>query len=102
MPMMAIYRSMDVGREDYPKIMRGTASDLPDGVVAHFAGFSREGVFCVVDVWESRAQYEPFIPKLKGVLEEVGIPYVEPELYDLEGVIAVDTVQRYALEMAPV
>ncbi len=101
MPLMVIYRSGDVDRATYPKILSGTASELPEGAVAHFGGFGESG-FCVVDIWETRAHFEAFLPKLRGVLQGLNIPWAEPEVYDVDGVIATDTVRLYAAQLAPV
>src|SRR5687768_16938383 len=96
MRVMVIYRSADVDRQKYRRIMEGTASDLPPGAVAHFGGFDDQHGFCVVDVWDSEEQYTAFIPKLRRVLQDLGVPYAEPEVYKVEGVIAADSIRALA------
>lgn len=102
MALMAIYRSGEVDLTAYKAIITGTASDLPLGVLAHFGGFGAGEGFCVVDVWETREHYEDFVPKLRGVLESLDITYVEPELYELEGLIATPAVVPFSVQLAPI
>lgn len=102
MALMVIYRSDEVDLAAYKAIVSETASDLPLGVLAHLGGFGDGGGFCVVDVWESREHYEPFIPKLRGVLQNLGVTYVEPEIYELQGLIATPAVFPYSVELSPI
>jgi hypothetical protein len=98
---MAIYRSEAVDRDTYPKIISQTAGEWPPGAVAHFAGFGPSG-FCVVDVWEDRAHLDAYLPNIRRVVEELGVPWAEPEVYDMAGLVAADTFGRVAAELAPV
>lgn len=102
MPLMVVYRSRDVDRTTYPKIMERTASQLPEGAASHIAGFSEDGAFCVVDVWERRDQFEAFLPTLRKALADLNIPWAEPEVYEMGGAIATPAVERYAAQFAPV
>jgi hypothetical protein len=44
----------------------------PDGIVSHMAGSTPEG-WCVVDVWESQAQFDKFLSsRLKPAFDRVG------------------------------
>jgi hypothetical protein len=38
----------------------GADSDPPQGMIAHTAGFTGQGVFRIADVWESEADWERF------------------------------------------
>ena len=102
MALLVIYRSDEVDQAGYKAIIKETAGDLPLGVLAHFAGFGDGEGFCVVDVWETQEHYEAFIPKLRSVLESRGVSYPEPEVYDLEGLIATPAVVPYSVRLAPV
>ena len=53
-------------------------AEVPDGLLSHVAGPSGGGLQ-VVDVWESREQYDKFIEsKLVPAMGEVGIEMGEP------------------------
>ena len=102
MALLVVYRSDEVDLAGYKDIIKQTAGDLPVGVLAHFAGFGDGKGFCVVDVWEAREYYEEFIPKLQAVLESLGVTYPEPEVYELEGLIATPAVVPFSVQLAPV
>jgi hypothetical protein len=47
-------------------------ADRPDGMIIHTAGFTKEGVFRIFDVWESEEQHARFMSeRLRPVVEEV-------------------------------
>lgn len=53
-----------VGADKYDGIMRNIGLDRPDavwpkGVISHIAGQSADG-WCVVDVWETKADFDAF------------------------------------------
>jgi hypothetical protein len=67
-------------REQYETVGRhlgidllGGVGDWPDGLLSHAAGASDTG-WCVLEVWESRAQQERFLQgRLRAALENAGV-----------------------------
>lgn len=75
-----------VTKEQYEAVMAPDGLDLttptnarasanwPDGIVSHVAG-TTEGGWCVVDVWESQADFDRFFAERLGPnLQRVGLP----------------------------
>jgi hypothetical protein len=55
------------------------SDEWPDGILSHLAGATPSGGWCVVDVWESQAQFDKFFANRLGpALQKVGLP--EPEV----------------------
>jgi hypothetical protein len=59
----------------------------PEGAIVHMAGFSDDGVFRIITVWESREQLEAFErDRLMPILEELGDQAGQPakqEVFEL-------------------
>lgn len=68
----------------YEAVMRdlgltATGGDWPDGIISHAAGATADG-WCVVDVWESQAQFDRFLEnRLKPAFERTG-GLIEPQV----------------------
>ncbi|HZQ26155.1 MAG TPA: hypothetical protein VFA94_00530 [Acidimicrobiales bacterium] len=85
-----------VGEKEYDDVMRvlglsspgatGGTDDWPKGIVSHVAGNTGDG-WCVVDIWESQADFDAFFASRLGpALEKVGTlpqPLITPfEVYN--------------------
>jgi hypothetical protein len=83
-----------VGTDQYEAAMAASGLDLqspgnpnasdkwPDGIVSHVAGATPTG-WCVVDVWESQADFDRFFAdRLGPTLQKVAIP--EPNVTPFE------------------
>jgi hypothetical protein len=51
--------------EQYDEVRRALGDPLGDGQISHVAGATESG-FCVVDVWESRADFDRFVQERLG------------------------------------
>ena len=103
MSIMAIYRSAGVDRAKYDAVVNELASKrtAEPGAVAHFAGFTGPDSICVIDVWETREQFDRFGEKLRPALAKHGIPEQAPEVIELYGLITYPPVDAYKPALAP-
>lgn len=66
-------------------------NDRPDGMIIHTAGFTKDGVFRIFDVWETEEQHARFMSeRLRPVIEEVisaDSPRPQESSYDLHDVV---------------
>jgi hypothetical protein len=77
-----IMRFQDVGSDKYDAIMEelglpfgdaGGTDDWPEGIISHAAGWTPDGGWTVVDVWESQAAFDRFLASSLGpAFEKVG------------------------------
>jgi hypothetical protein len=68
--------------EQYDDVRRGLGTPLGDGQISHVAGATADGV-CVVDVWDSRADFDRFMQgELGAEIGRVGLP--EPQIVEFE------------------
>jgi hypothetical protein len=71
-------------REQYDEVSRRmeNAGDWPpDGMDVHVL-FGEEGDMRVSEIWDSEEQFRPFADRLMAVLDEVGVSYSEPEVFE--------------------
>jgi len=60
--------------DQYDQVRQAIADPLGDGQISHVAGATEDG-FCVVDVWESRADFDRFMQERLGEqLGRAGVP----------------------------
>ena len=52
----------------------------PNGLDMHVL-FGAEGVLRVSEIWDSEEEFWAFASRLMPVLDEVGVPYSEPEVF---------------------
>lgn len=57
-------------------------SQLPEGLLAHVAAATDDGVK-IVDVWESKDNFEAFGAKLMPALQHAQFSSVEPKFYEV-------------------
>ncbi len=76
-------------QEQYDKVMRGlgleknNAENIPDGLSCHFA-YPKNGNWAVVDVWESRRQFDRFLQdRLMPALRDASLPEPQVKEYEL-------------------
>jgi hypothetical protein len=70
-------------REQYDEVsrrMEGAGSWPPEGLDMHVL-FGAEGDLRVSEIWDSEEQFRAFHGLLTRTLEEVGVPYSEPEVF---------------------
>ena len=82
---MAVCLVINVPRatlEQYDQIRRGVGEHLGDGQISHVAGATADGI-CVVDVWQSRADFDRFMQEQLGEqLGRAGVP--QPHIVEFE------------------
>ena len=103
MAVMALFRSGRVDRAQYDAIMREL--DLDDspasGGITHVCAFGDDGVY-VVDVWESRAEFDAFVKdRLAPVFARLKVEVEPPLVLDAAGLRDADAADRYKLQRAP-
>jgi hypothetical protein len=60
--------------DQYDQVRRALGEPLGDGQISHVAGATPDG-FCVVDVWESREDFDRFMREKVGEqLDRAGVP----------------------------
>jgi uncharacterized protein YeaC (DUF1315 family) len=64
-------------------------SNLPDGLVSHYASQTSDGVR-IFDVWRSREAFDEYLPRLAAAVEKVtgDAAQLEPEFGELHNVLA--------------
>lgn len=100
MPIMALFRSPRVDQNLYDAIMQDLDLEHgpPAGALTHACGFDAEGI-CVVDVWESRRDFETFLTdRLRPTFAKLGIEFVEPKIIDAYAFTATEDTDRYMRE----
>jgi len=103
MAVMAIFRSAKVDRAKYDAIMREL--DLNDspatGGLTHACAFDDQGIH-VVDVWESREDFEAFLKdRLLPVFAKLDIEVEPPTVLDAYGLRVSDDADRYKPARTP-
>ena len=68
--------------EQYDQVRRGIGDPLGDGQISHVAGATADGI-CVVDVWQSRADFDRFMQERLG--EQLGRAGIQqPQIVEFE------------------
>ena len=70
MPNWAFVSDVPISREQYDKLDAELGSHKPEGLIVHAAGESGSGIR-IIDVWESKQQFELFQSELA---ERLGQP----------------------------
>lgn len=103
MAVMALFRSARVDRALYDAIMQELyrEQEPPAGGLSHTCGFDDSGIY-VVDVWESRAQFDAFLKdRLQPVFAKLKVEVDPPVVVDVYGLRVTDGVDRFKSESAP-
>ena len=72
-------------RQQYDEVsrrMEGAGSWPPEGMDMHVL-FGAEGDMRVSEIWDSEEQFRAFADRLMRVLDEVGVAYSEPEVFEV-------------------
>jgi hypothetical protein len=78
MPIAMLMQFTGVTTGQYDAVMKemgllGNAGDWPKGLVGHMAGTTPEAGFCVLDVWDSQADFDSFLQgRLMPAFQKVG------------------------------
>jgi len=93
---MVIYRGPGVTPEDYaPYEANVRAATVPPEALLHQVAFDDEGLV-VVDIWTSRTAFEAWSESfIKPSLLELGLPYVAPNVLDVEVSVARDATAHF-------
>jgi hypothetical protein len=103
MPIMALFRSSQVDRPTYDAIIKELDLERNPavGALTHVAGFDASGS-CVVDVWESRQEFDAFVAsRLNPVFAKLKIKMDPPTVLDAYVFNAADGVDRYKPAVTP-
>ena len=76
-------------RHQYDEVMQkleAAGQKAPEGRLYHVSGPTQDG-WRFVDVWHSQEQFERFGQTLMPLIQEVGYPPFEPELWPCHNVI---------------
>lgn len=97
MAIMALFRSPRVDQKTYDAIIQDL--DLEHrpaaGAITHACGFDAGGI-CVLDVWESRKDFEAFLTeRLKPTFARLKIDFVAPTIMDAYAFNATDEVDHH-------
>jgi hypothetical protein len=83
MSVVVRHQPKGLTREQYDEVSRRmeAAGDWPpDGMDMHVL-FGAEGDLRVSEIWDSEEEFRSFASRLMPVLDEVGVPYSEPEVF---------------------
>ncbi len=83
MSVVVRHQPRGLTREQYDEVSRRMESAgnwPPDGLDMHVL-FGTEGDMRVSEIWDSEEQFRAFQGHLTRVLDEVGVPYSEPEVF---------------------
>jgi hypothetical protein len=103
MAIMALFRSSRVDRTLYDSIIQELDLERrpASGALAHACGFDDNGV-CVVDVWESRQDFDAFLSdRLGPVFAKLNVEIDPPVVLDAYAFNVTEGVERYRPEPAP-
>ncbi len=84
--MSVVVRHQPIGltREQYDEVsrrMEGAGAWPPDGLDMHVL-FGTEGDLRVSEIWDSEEQFRAFAGRLTAALDEVGVGYSDPEVFE--------------------
>ena len=85
MSVVVRHQPSGLTREQYDEVsrrMEGGGAWPPDGMDMHVL-FGAEGDMRVSEIWDSEEQFRAFATRLMRVLDEVGVPYSEPEVFEV-------------------
>jgi hypothetical protein len=82
MAVVVITRPEGVNEEMYDAVQEKLGNDMPEGMIVHTSGRNDEGVFQIVDVWESREAHGRFaqdrlMPAINAVMQDMGMDQMQ-------------------------
>ena len=84
MTVVVRHQPRGLTREKYDEVsrrMESAGSWPPDGLDMHVL-FGPEGDMRVSEIWDSEEQFRSFHDGLMAVLDDVGVAYSEPEVFE--------------------
>ena len=101
MPIMAIYRSNRVTRDQYNAFRAALPlGAAPPTALVHCLAKPVDGAHLVVEVWETREAFEAFSRDVVNpALEKHGLPIVPPELIELDELAVTPSVKKYEVDL---
>ena len=90
MAFARMFNNPNVTKEQYDAVREkmGVSNDnVPEGGIIHFAGEGPDGVWRVVEVWESEDDARAWDEKLEPVLSERGITRPAAETWQVHNLI---------------
>jgi hypothetical protein len=103
MAIMALFRSPRVDQALYDAIMQELDLERRpvSGALTHACGFDENGI-CVVDVWESRKDFDAFLSdRLGPAFAKLKVDFDPPVVLDAYAFNVTEDVDRYKPELAP-
>jgi hypothetical protein len=103
MPIMALFRSPRIDPALYDAIMQELDLERRDapGPLVHTCGFDDHGI-CVVDVWESRKDFDAFLSnRLQPAFAKLNVQVDPPVVLDTYAFTVTEGVDRYKPQLAP-
>jgi hypothetical protein len=84
MSVVVRHQPKGLTREQYDEVSRRieSAGDWPPAGMDLHVLFGEEGDLHVSEIWDSDEQFRAFAGRLMPVLDEVGVPYSEPEVFE--------------------
>ena len=85
MSIVVRHQPSGLTREQYDEVssrMESAGNWPPDGMDMHVL-FGTEGELRVSEIWDSEEEFRAFAERLMPVLDEVGIPHGDPEVYEV-------------------
>ena len=85
MSVVVRHQPQGLTREQYDEVsrrMEGSGQWPPEGLDMHVM-FGSEGDLRVSEIWDSESQFRAFAESLHATLDEVGVRYAEPEVYEV-------------------
>jgi hypothetical protein len=103
MAVLALFRSPRVDPALYDAIIQELDLERrpASGALTHACGFDDSGI-CVVDVWESRQDFDAFMSdRLRPVFAKLNVEVDPPVVLDAYAFNVTEGVDRYKPELAP-
>ena len=103
MPVMALFRSTAVDQSRYDAIIQELDLERQPlrGILTHACGFDGNEI-CVVDVWDSREEFEAFLSdRLRPAFAKLNIDFSEPRIIETYAFSASEDVDRFKAERGP-
>ena len=102
MAILAIYRSKDISPSQFESYRaRVPLDESPPGALVHYYARSKDdGSLCVVDLWDDPAAMARFgEEQIKPALRALDLPYIEPELFDVQTIAVVGPIEEYRVAL---
>ena len=85
MSVVVRHQPKGLTREQYDEVSRRmeAAGDWPPKGLDMHVLFGTEGDLRVSEIWDSEEEFRGFSGRLMSVLDEVGVPYSDPEVHQV-------------------